>query len=144
MGAVVAPPFSCPPVVPTRLYYVVAALLCLGLVAVPALSQAQTSAPRWRWSNPAPFGGNIFDMAYGLGTTIAVTERGQVFSSDDLDLWEPHDTPTTNSLRAVVFFRGRLVITGERGTVLFADSLQNFQVVSLDTEDWLEGVVASP
>ena len=98
---------------------------------------------RWRWSNPAPFGGNVFDMAYGFGLTVAVTERGQIFTSDDLIFWEPRDTGTTNSLRAVTFFGNRLVITGERGTALYADSLQGFQVLSLGTDDWLEGVTAS-
>jgi hypothetical protein len=106
-------------------------------------SSAGQFPKRWRWSNPQPFGGNVFDMAYGLGLTVAVTERGQIFTSEDLVFWEPRHSGTTNSLRAVTFFGHRLVITGERGTVLYADSLQNFQPVSLDTEDWLEGVAAS-
>lgn len=83
-------------------------------------------------------------MTYGLGVTVAVTERGQIFTSDDLELWEPRESGTTNSLRSVTFFGERLIVTGERGTVLWADSLQEFHPVSLGTPDWLEGVVASP
>lgn len=104
---------------------------------------AGTMPLRWRWSNPTPFGGDIYDMTYGLGLTVAVTERGGIHTSEDLIFWEPRDSRTTNALRAVTFFGNRLVITGERGTVLYADSLQDFRLLSLGTEDWLEGVAAS-
>lgn len=107
------------------------------------VGQAADEPLRWRWSNPPQFGGNVFDMAYGQGLTVAVAERGQIYTSDDLDLWEPHDSGTTNSLRAVTFFGERMVIAGERGTVLWADSLEEFHGLSLGTEDWLEGVAAS-
>lgn len=118
--------------------------LCLLVVALVTMEAYAFQLPaRWRWSNPRPFGGNIFDTAYGLGLTVAVTERGQIFTSDDLLFWEPRDSGTTNSLRAVTFFGNRLVITGERGTALWADSLQDFRVVLLGTDDWLEGVAAS-
>jgi hypothetical protein len=121
-------------------------LAILFIMGLMFSNLAAFSAPlpsRWRWSNPAPFGGNIFDMAYGLGLTVAVAERGQIFTSDDLVFWEPRDSSTTNSLRAVAFFGDRLVITGERGTVLYADSLQDFHALSLGTDDWLEGLAAS-
>ena len=108
--------------------------LALGAAALPA---------RWRWSNPAPLGANIFDMAYGFGLTVAVAERGQIFTSDDLGFWEPRESGTTNSLRAVTFFGSRLVITGERGIAVYADSLGDFHPVDLGTGDWLEGLAAS-
>lgn len=111
-------------------------LLTLEITAAPLAS-------RWRWSNPAPFGGNVFDTTYGLGLTVAVTERGQIFTSEDLLFWEPRDSHTTNSLRAVTFLGERLVITGERGTVVWGDSLFDFHALSLGTSDWLEGVAAS-
>lgn len=98
---------------------------------------------RWRWSNPAPHGGNVFDMAYGLGLTVQVCERGQIYTSEDLLLWHPRTSGTTNALRATTFFNNRLLITGESGTVLWADSLEDFERVSLGTADWLEGVAAS-
>jgi len=114
----------------------------LLLAAALDLSAAQLPA-RWRWSNPSPHGGNIFDMAYGFGLTVAVTERGQIFTSEDLSFWQPRDSGVTNSLRAVTFFNGRLIITGERGIVLHGDSLENFRRIDLATPDWLEGVAAS-
>lgn len=98
---------------------------------------------RWRWSNPAPHGGNVFDMAYGFGLTVQVCERGQLYTSDDLRLWYPRSSGTTNALRAVTFFGSRLLVTGEKGTVLWADSLEGFQTVNLGTADWLEGLAAS-
>ncbi len=116
--------------------FLTAWLLALEIGAAPLPA-------RWRWSNPAPFGGNIFDTTYGFGLTVAVTERGQIFTTEDLLFWEPRDSHTTNSLRAVTFFGDRLVISGERGTVVWADSLYDFHALSLGTSDWLEGLVAS-
>ena len=97
----------------------------------------------WRWSNPRPHGNNIIDMAYLDGLAIQVCDRGQLYASTDLSTWIPLDSHTTNSLRAVTFFGSRVVATGENGTVVFADSLDNFQFVNLGTSNWLEGVAAS-
>src|SRR5687768_1979653 len=119
-----------------------AALILTFLAACLHVSAAHFPT-RWRWSNPSPHGGNIFDMAYGFGLTVAVAERGQIFTSEDLVFWEPHDSGVTNSLRAVTFFKDRLIITGERGIVLHADSLQAIHRIDLGTADWLEGVAAS-
>lgn len=104
---------------------------------------------RWRWSNPSPHGGNLVDMAYSpvLSLGVQVAERGQIYTSGDLDLWLPRDTFLTNALRAVTFFGQRIVITGENGVVLYADNVNQFQTGSLldgPTSDWLEGVTASP
>jgi len=118
--------------------------LPLAILVTVISSLASPLPTRWRWSNPPQVGGNIFDMAYGLGLTVAVAERGQIYTSDDLVLWEPRDSHVTNSLRAVTFFGPRIVITGESGAVLYADSLQDFHFVSLNTSDWLESVAASP
>lgn len=125
-----------------RAMVVCRAALMLAFLAVSQVFAAQLPT-RWRWSNPSPHGGNIFDMAYGVGLTVAVAERGQIFTSEDLLFWEPRDSGVTNSLRAVTFFRNRLIITGERGIVLHADSLQSFNTLDLGTSDWLEGVAAS-
>lgn len=116
--------------------------LLAGLLVL-AGAQADDRPLRWRWSNPAPHGGNVFDMAYGLGLTVQVCERGQIYTSEDLLLWHPRDSGTTNALRAVTFFNQRLLITGESGTVLWADSLENFQRINLGTADWLESIAAS-
>ncbi len=105
---------------------------------------------RWRWSNPTPHGGNVVDMAYspGRGLGVQVAERGQIYTSADLNLWLPRESHTTNALRAVTFFGAaqRIVITGESGTVLYADDVDHFQPgMLLDgaTSDWLEAVAAS-
>jgi hypothetical protein len=117
--------------------------LILTLLATVLQASAAQLPNRWRWSNPLPHGGNIFDMAYGFGLTVAVTERGQIFTSEDLVFWEPRESGVTNSLRAVTFFKGRLIIAGERGIVLHADSLQALRRIDLGTSDWLEAVAAS-
>jgi len=103
---------------------------------------------RWRWSNPRPHGGNIVDMAYSpaLGLGVQVAERGQLYTSDDLSTWLPRDSGVTNALRAVIFFGSRIVITGEAGAVLYADSVTDFRPGTLldgPTGDWLEAVTAS-
>src|SRR5258705_13207156 len=114
--------------------------LVLFWLTMPTGLSAAYLPTHWRWSNPSPHGGNIFDMAYGFGLTVAVTERGQIFTSEDLRFWRPRESGTTNSLRAVTFFGRRLIITGEGGTVLYADSLEDFHFINLNTPDWLEGV----
>lgn len=119
-------------------FRVLAALFCSAAVA-----SAANLNPRWRWSNPAPHGGNVYGMAYGLGLTVQVAERGQLYTSEDLRYWEPHDTHTTNTLLSVAFLGNRLIAAGENGTVVYADSLDNFQVISLGTSDWLLGAAAS-
>jgi hypothetical protein len=120
---------------------------CLLLFPSPDSSGANFPL-RWRWSNPRPHGNNVLDMAYSplLGLGVQVAERGQVYTSDDLSNWLPRDSGVTNALRAVTFFGTRIVITGESGLVLYADSVANFGPGTLDgqTGDWLEAVAASP
>ena len=124
--------------------------LLIGFVLlVPFEKSFGISFPlRWRWSNPRPHGNNIVDMAYSptLGLGVQVAERGQIYTSDDLDTWLPRDSGVTNALRAVAFFGPRTVITGEAGVVLYADSVDDFIPGTLldgPTGDWLEAVAAS-
>ncbi|MBK7999168.1 MAG: hypothetical protein IPK15_10765 [Verrucomicrobia bacterium] len=129
---------------------IVALLLAGGaLLASMATSRAAEGSMRWRWSNPKPHGGNVVDMAYSaaLGVAIQVAELGQIYSSGDFNLWIPRESGTTNDLRAVAFMGSRILITGQNGTVLYADSLDDFKPGTLSngsTADWLEGVTASP
>jgi hypothetical protein len=103
---------------------------------------------RWRWSNPRPHGNNIVDMAYSpaLGLGVQVAERGRLYTSDNLSTWLSRDSGVTNALRAVTFFGSRIVVTGEAGVVLYADSVTEFRRGTLlegATGDWLESVAAS-
>jgi hypothetical protein len=111
-----------------------------------AIGAAVNYPLRWRWSNPTPHGNNIKDMAYNSSQNLAVqvTERGQIYTSSDLDLWLVRASGATNALRAVTFFGNRIIIVGENGTALYADSLDSFRPASIAaTTDWLEGVAAS-
>ena len=116
-------------------------LFLLLLLALPA--HAIIFPLTWRWSNPTPHGATIVDMAYANGLVIQVGERGQIFTSTDLDQWIPRNSHTTRSLRGVTFFGGRILVTGESGTILFADDPSAFFLVDLSTPDWLESVAAS-
>ncbi len=118
-------------------------LLAVAAVCFPVTLVGATFPLTWRWSNPTPHGNNIIDMAYGAGMAVQVAERGQIYTSDDMILWTPRTSHVTNSLRAVTFFGQRVVISGENGLVLYADSPTAFQTVGLGTTDWLEGVAAS-
>src|SRR2546425_1276539 len=100
-------------------------------------------------SNPLPHGNNVVDMAYSgfLGLGVQVAERGQIYTTADLDVWLPRDSGVTNALRAVTFFGTRIVVTGESGAVLYADSVDDIHAGTLTdgpTADWLEAVAASP
>ncbi len=102
-----------------------------------------TAQTTWRWSNPQPHGANVVDMTEKLGVKIQVGEAGQLFASEDMLLWQAKPTGVTNSLRAVTFLGQRLIVTAERGLILYADSLEEFFSVDLGTADWLEAVTAS-
>lgn len=120
----------------------------MGVLAL-GLSIATTCALdlplRWRWSNPTPHGNTVYDMTRQFGLVFQATDSGQLYSSFDLGLWEPHDTGTTNSLRGLAFLGGRLIITGASGTALYADSLADIRPATLEppTTDWLESVAAT-
>jgi hypothetical protein len=121
----------------------------LGLLLSGPGSLAQLPSLRWHWSNPLPHGGNVVDMAYSPARLLAVqvAERGQIYTSDNLDLWLPRASGTTNALRAVTFLGSRIVITGENGCVLYSDNGESFKAGKLSTgltSDWLEAATASP
>lgn len=82
-------------------------------------------------------------MAFSLGLTVQVGERGQLYTSEDLVYWEPQYTGTDAALLAVTFFNNRLIAAGENGTVVYADSLAEFRRVDLGTTDWLMGAATS-
>ena len=122
--------------------------LVVFAVALGLEMSAATFPLCWRWSNPRPHGNNVVDMAYssGLGLAVQVAEYGQLYTSADLELWTPRDSGTTNWLRAVTFLGARILITGENGTVRYADSVNDIrpgQLLDSATDDWLEAVCAS-
>ena len=123
-----------------RLSWGIAFLVMMLFVGeLPALNLP----PLWRWSNPAPHGANIVDQTANSALTVQVGERGQIYLSDDWATWSPRDSYTTAALRGATFFNGRLVLSGEAGTIMFADDPWNFHGLNLGTADWLESVAAS-
>ena len=117
-------------------------LVALDMLAL-SLCAAMPPPLTWRWSNPLPHGANVYGMVQGLGLTVQVGERGQIYTSADLRVWEARTSPTRQSLRSAAFLHERILITGESGTVLYSDDFETYNLVSLNTEDWLEGVAAS-
>lgn len=107
-----------------------------------------SEALRWRWSLPYPHGNNVVDTVWAAhwGLAVQVAERGQLYTSSDLELWLPRRSGTTKALRGVAFLGQRMVVTGEAGTVLYADAPEAIQAGTLldgATADWLEAVAAS-
>lgn len=120
-------------------------LAVLQAACVATTARAGTTNLVWHWSNPLPFGNNITALAYnGTNTAyIAAGERGQLYTSTDLDTWIPQDTGTRRALRSAVYLGDKLVVTGEAGTVLTGTDPAALTRVDLGTSDWLEGVAAS-
>lgn len=117
------------------------------LAAATLMTVVRVWALDWRWSNPLPHGNNIVDMAFSGTTGLQVCERGQIYTTSDLQLWLSSDSHTTNALRATAFLGLRAIVTGQNGTVLYADSVDDFQngtLIDGATSNWLEGVAASP
>ncbi len=120
------------------------ALAVVGLSCSCLPLEAVTYPLDWRWSNPRPHGADIADAAYHAnGLAVQVGERGQIYTSTDMNLWIPRQSHTERSLRSAAFFGGRIVLSGEGGTILFADDVNAFYLVDLNTPDWLESVAAS-
>lgn len=128
----------------SRCFLVVVTALMSGM---PFGEARASEGVRWRWSHPEPHGNNIKDMARSesTGLWVQVAELGTLYTSFDGFTWRQRETGTRKALRSVTFFGKRMVVTGEAGTVLFADSEYEIEAgVLLDgpTEDWLEGVTA--
>lgn len=118
----------------------------LLIVSTTLLSAANNETLEWRFTNPQPHGNNIVNMEYSptLGLGIQVCERGRFYHSADLVSWTLGASGTTKALRSVAFLNNRIVITGEAGTVLWGDSIDNLQPGNITaTPDWLEDVAAS-
>ena len=124
---------------PLRFPGLVMMLTWLGMLAALAVDVPLV----WRWANPQPHGANVVDQAANDFLTVQVGERGQIYLSDDWNVWSPRDSGTAAALRGTTFFNGRLVVTGEAGTVMLADDPWNFYGFTLGTADWLESVAAS-
>ncbi|MBL9166359.1 MAG: hypothetical protein JNN07_01320 [Verrucomicrobiales bacterium] len=133
----------------------IARLCWISLVLHHADVQCFAAPPsaHTRWSNPKPHGNQVFGLTYSdaLQRGLQVTERGLIYYSDDLVTWIPRETGTNLALRAALFLpTGRAVLVGESGSVYYSDNLNGPQSIQpgthLDgpTEDWLEGVAASP
>jgi hypothetical protein len=118
------------------------AFLALGLASGLSL-HAQILPPVWRWSNPTPFGADIYGIVYNNGTCVTVGEEGQIYVTDDLTNWFPCQSGTQVALRAATFLGGRLVIAGQSGNILFSDDLSTFYGEEFETTNWLEAVAAS-
>ncbi|MBL9171810.1 MAG: hypothetical protein JNN07_29035 [Verrucomicrobiales bacterium] len=114
-------------------------------ICLSVTTQADAQSPRWRWASPAPHGNHVFDSVSDLGLTVQVGDRGQILASSDLVAWEPLSSGTTNSLRSVLFFGERLLVCGERGVFLWADSLNEIRPATnaQPTADWIEGMASS-
>jgi hypothetical protein len=128
----------------TGLVVVALATICAGLGAADDRSEPL----RWRWSHPQPHGNNVIDMAWSTvgAYWIQVAEQGTIYTSRDGFSWIPRESGTRSALRGVAFLGGRALVTGEAGTVLYADDPGNFRSGQLEdgsTADWLEGVAAS-
>ena len=116
------------------------ALSFLGL----SLSISSPNGADWRFSNPKPHGNNILDMALKDGVVWQIGDRGQIYTSQDLDTWIPRKTGTTRSLRAIASFGSKTFISTEAGGILVATSLDDYSLLNLGTSNWLEGIAASP
>ena len=126
-----------------RVPVVAAPLLFFILFFLPP---AVWAAGNWFWSNPTPHGNNILDLAVYNSLVVQVTDSGQLYASDDLNLWLPRDTHTTNTLESLAVFGNRLLAVGANGTVIYSDDGVNFTATNLATphSDWLVSVAASP
>lgn len=121
-----------------------AGLVCVTLIlVVPALRAA---SPDWRWSNPLPHGNNVYDLAWHDGRYWQVCDRGRIYTGTNRVTWTLVPGGTTRALRGIAFYRERVIVCGEAGTILHGSLAEGFKPAQVNppTADWLEGVAASP
>jgi Na+-translocating ferredoxin:NAD+ oxidoreductase RnfE subunit len=115
------------------------AALCL----IPGAALAQGTNLTWRWSNPAPFGNSIADLAWRTNRLyLAVGDRGSLWAASALPDWSRVKTGTAAALRGVAYLGDRAIVVGEGGVILWSDGSQ-FQTASTGRTQWLESVAAS-
>lgn len=115
----------------------------LGVIVLLGSGMTGAASLRWHWSNPRPFGNNIADLTWrSNGVYVAVGDRGQLFTSEDLATWRMRETGTALALRAVTYLGNRLLAVGEAGVVIWADTPDYLNHGSLGTGDWLESIVS--
>lgn len=119
-------------------------LLCLWLaLAGEGFAHTLAAGLTWAWSNPAPHGNDILDMAWNGYLSIQVCDRGRIYTGTDFFGWTSQNSGTTNDLEAVAFFGKRIIIVGANGTVGYSDDGVGFTTTSVNTTNWLVGVAAS-
>lgn len=116
-----------------------ALLLAWFAAAAPLLA----AAPVWHFSNPTPHGNNILEMAFHSGLYWQIGDRGQLYTSDDLDTWTAHNTGVTLSLRSLAFFRDKIFVSTEAGGILSGTTADALALTDLQSGNWLEGIAAS-
>jgi hypothetical protein len=118
-------------------WIIVAAGCFLGAAGVQAIT--------WHWSNPVPHGNDILDMTLYNGQTVQAADSGQLYTSDDLNLWLSQNTHTTNTLLGVASLGARLIAVGANGAAIYSDDGVNFTSTNVATpnSDWLVSVAAS-
>jgi hypothetical protein len=90
-----------------------------------------------------PHGNNIVALGFYNGLTIEACDAGQIYTSNDLNLWLPRNTNTTYALQAVAVLGNRVIVTGENGSVFYSDDGVAYNYTNLLTSDWLVAVAAS-
>jgi hypothetical protein len=82
-------------------------------------------------------------MLFTKGVVWQVGERGSIYTSENLDVWIPHESGTRKSLRSIAHFEENYYISGEEGLILSGPTPSELTSRELGTPDWLEGIAAS-
>lgn len=100
-------------------------------------------SPNWRWSYPQPHGNNIFDVIPFGDVLVQLCDSGRLYFSSDGISWEFAETGSDNNLRSATVFKESLLIGTADGQILKTQDLEVFEIVDLNTTDWVEGIAAS-
>jgi len=124
-------------------FWLLAFRILAALCLIPGAALAQGTNLTWRWSNPAPFGNSIADLAWRTNRLyLAVGDRGSLWAASALPNWWRVKTGTSASLRGAAYLGDRAIVVGEGGVILWSDGSQ-FQTASTGRTQWLESVAAS-
>lgn len=100
-------------------------------------------SPNWKWSLPQPHGNNIFDVVEFNGGLVQLCDSGRMYFSTDGENWVRVETGTALSLRSATIFKDTLLVGTADGHILRTQDLESFELISLNSSAWVEGMASS-
>jgi hypothetical protein len=118
----------------------------LALLIILAAAWIQPVAAQVYWTNQSPTGvtDDIWCVTYGNGTFAAVTNQGNLLTSDNGLNWTSQAIDSGVWLVSIAYGNGSWVVVGDKGTILESADLKTWKSAQSGTSNRLNGVLYVP